>query len=506
MESIWSQTTTMEKREPLSQDVTAEAAVIGGGMAGILTAYFLQRKGIETVVLEGARMGSGQTRHTTAKISSQHNLIYDKLIRQVGQEKASQYAHANQQAIRDYERIIGEEHIECEFELLPACLYSTRQEDLLKREAEAAVNLGIDAHFLTQSALPFPVKGVLQFPRQAQFHPLKFLRAISQHLTVYENTYVKTVEDDRIITDQGTVKARHIVFATHFPFLNIPGYYFMRMHQERSYVLALENAQQLPAMYLGIDSDGLSFRNRGKLMLLGGGSHRTGENSKGGKYQKLLNAADSYWPGSRETARWSAQDCMSLDQIPFIGAYSSSTPSWYVATGFGKWGMTGSMTAARLLSQQIAGEESPDAEVFSPQRLDLSASAKNLAKDSLQAAKGLTRRIFEQPTAQMDALPSGHGGIVEVNGEKTGVFKDETGQIFAVSVRCPHMGCQLEWNPDERSWDCPCHGSRFDYRGALLDNPAQTPLDAIGSAHSDSSKEEISGQAPLPANTRQDLQ
>ena len=474
--SIWSQTAALSPENHLRGNRTAEAVVIGGGLAGVLTAWQLRKRCVEVILLEAETIGSGQTRNTTAKITSQHSIIYQNLIHQVGQEKAMQYARANQQAIEDYAQIIREENIDCDFQRLPAYLYSTRSADLLRREAEAAEQLGIDALFTTDTTLPFPVQGAVKFAHQAQFHPLKFLRAMAKPLEVYEHTPVTQVEGDLIRTPYGTVTAKTIVFATHYPFINIPGYYFLRMHQERSYVIALENAAKMDGMYLSADEGILSFRNYGNLLLFGGGSHRTGENSQGGKYDMLRQKANEFWPGCRETAHWSAQDCITLDQVPYIGRYSSSKDNWYVATGFAKWGMTTSMAASRILADMICGEQNPNAEVFSPQRFHLDASAKSLAADSLQAMKGFTREIFAPPFTHAADLPLGHGGIVDYGGKKVGLFKDNLGEVYAVDTRCPHLGCQLEWNPDEKSWDCPCHGSRFDYRGNLIDNPAQTDL------------------------------
>lgn len=476
MESIWRKTTRIEEGKPLAGNLQVKAAVIGGGMAGMLIAYFLKKKGVEAVVLEAGGIAGGQTGNTTAKITSQHNLIYHSLIRGKGEEAAAQYARANQQAIEEYAGLIRERGIECEFQRVPAYLYSTAEAYPLEREAEAAKRLGIPAEFTLETKLPFPIKGAVKFHDQAQFHPLKFLKALSEELTVYGGTFVQSVEGNRIATRGGEVEAEHIIFATHYPFINMPGYYFLRMHQERSYVVALEHAARLDGVYLGVDPEGLSFRNSGELLLLGGGSHRTGENSAGGRYDALRAQARMFWPQSVERAYWSAQDCMSLDQVPYIGRYSSSAPNWYAATGFGKWGMTGSMVSAMIISDLVTGRENPNEEVFSPQRLDLFSSAKTLAKEGAQAAKGLSRRLLSPPKAALDALPLGHGGIVEVEGEKAGVYKDQDGRTYVISPRCPHLGCQLEWNPDELSWDCPCHGSRFDYKGNLLNNPAQEGL------------------------------
>ena len=479
MKSIWSKTVDIAKRSTLPGDLKTEVAVIGAGLAGILTAYLLQRRNVKTIVLEANEIGSGQTKNTTAKITSQHYIIYSKLVKDFGFEKAQQYATANQQAIDDYRRIIREENISCRFEECPAYLYANDRQNtkVLEEEARAAQKLGINAEFTLETGLPFPVEGAVRFNNQAQFHPLAFLEAVLEKLDVYEHTRVNNVEENKIFTDYGTVVAKQIVFASHFPFINMPGFYFARMHQERSYVIALENGAKLEGMYIGIDKDRLSFRNFDELLLFGGGGHRTGENSVGGKYDFLSSRAKELYPESREVGRWSAQDCMTLDGVPYIGQFSSSNPNWYVATGFGKWGMTSSMVAANLIADAIVGKENPCREVFSPSRFTPSASLKTFVTDMGQSVKGLSKQIFKIPEKTLASLPTGHGGIVEHDGQKVGVYRDEDGSIYAVSVRCPHLGCQLEWNPDEKSWDCPCHGSRFDYRGKLLNNPAQTDLE-----------------------------
>lgn len=477
MESIWTAETEIRKREPLAEDLETQAVVIGAGLAGMLTAYYLEQAGIQAVVLEADRIGSGQTKNTTAKITSQHGLVYDRLIRTFGHSMAKHYAQANEAAIEEYERLVLELGIDCDFVRCPAYLYSQEETVLLKRETEAAKRLGIIASFDTRSELPFPVAGVTKFEGQARFQPLKFLEKLGERVTVHEQTKALKVEGNQVITDRGRITAKHIVFAAHFPFANMPGYYFARMYQERSYVVALEGAGALEGMYLGIDPGGLSFRPQGELLLLGGGSHRTGLNKGGGKYEMLRSKAADLYPDCRESASWSAQDCVTLDGIPYIGCFSRREPEWYVATGFGKWGMTSSMAAAILLTDQICGRENPCGEVFSPQRLHPMTSAKPFLTEGTYAAVNLLKQTFAPPREKLDRLLPGQGGVVEYNGQKAGVYKAEDGQIFAVSVKCPHMGCQLVWNPDEKSWDCPCHGSRFDYRGRLIDGPAQTAVD-----------------------------
>lgn len=478
MESIWTKTCQLPQREPLPGDKTCEIAVIGGGMAGILIASFLQDSGHSVIVLEGNRIASGQTRNTTAKITSQHGLIYAKLIETMGKERAAQYAMANEAAIDVFRRIIHEKHIDCDFEECSAYVYG-KHTDILKKEANAAKMLKLPAVYVEDETLPFEASGAVRFDGQAQFHPLKFLQALAEPLTIFEQTMVRKVEGNQIITDRGTVKADKIIFACHYPFVNFPGMYFARMHQERSYVLALKHADIPKGMWIGAEKGAPSVRTYGDLLLLGGGSHRTGENKTGGQYEWLRQQARRWFSGSQEVACWSAQDCMTADGVPYIGQYAASEPDWYVATGFQKWGMTSAMVSAMLLTDQIEGRGNPFSQVFDPGRFDTAAAA-GIMEEGKQAVKGLTKRILQIPEEQASALPAGQGGIVSLNGEKVGVYKREDGKLFPVEIKCPHLGCQLEWNPEEKSWDCPCHGSRFDRFGTLISGPAQEGICETG--------------------------
>jgi glycine/D-amino acid oxidase-like deaminating enzyme/nitrite reductase/ring-hydroxylating ferredoxin subunit len=465
MESVWNATCRLAEREPLPGDIRVDAAVVGAGMAGVLTACLLQEKGLKVAVVEAGRTAGGVTGNTPAKITAQHGVIYRDLIKRLGREKAEQYAQANGLAVQKFREMILGKGIDCEFEERPACVYSREDAKSLEEEAEAARSLGLPAGFTEKTTLPFPVRGAVTFQGQAQFHPLKFLTPVANRLAIYEGTAAKSIEGKTLYTDRGEVTADAIVIATHFPFIDAPGYYFMRMHQEHSYVIALEGAARLDGMYIGAEEEIYSFRNYGGLLLLGGSGHRTGKNRKGGAYARLRDKAV-------ERYHWSAQDCMTPDGIPYIGQYAGSTPGIYVATGFNKWGMTGSMAAAMLLSDDICGKKNDFAEVFSPRRLNVTASARNLMTDGAQAVGGLLKEAFKIPGKVLEEIRPGQGGIVEHEGKKIGVYRDPGGKSHLVTTRCPHLGCQLEWNPDELSWDCPCHGSRFDYKGNLLNNPA----------------------------------
>lgn len=476
MKSIWSETTKIPPRQPLTEDQSVDVAVIGAGMAGILTAYFLSRQGMKVIVLEADRIGSGQTKNTTAKITSQHGMIYEKLIKTFSREKARLYGEGNQAAIDKYQEIIEKEAIFCGFKRLPAYLYSKEEnsaKEKLIREAQAASELGLPAHFCEKVSLPFETVGAVCFEDQAQFHPLKFIEGLAEKLKIYENTRVLRVKGHWIQTDRGKVNARQIVFAVHYPMLIVPGFYFLRLHQERSYVAAYEGAAPLEGMYYSIDQNGLSYRSYGDLLLAGGGSHRTGKNERGGRYEEIRRKAGQDFPGLKERTYWSAQDCLTHDGLPLIGKYSVFRPYWHVITGFKKWGMTFSMLGAMILSDNIAGRENPYARLFSPQRWTFFPSLKKLIIDLGESAAGLLwlRHFWNLP--KESELLKGQGGVVRKGIRRYGCYREEDGTLHRISLRCPHMGCELSWNPDEKSWDCPCHGSRFDYHGNLIDDPAR---------------------------------
>ncbi|XZH06881.1 FAD-dependent oxidoreductase [Clostridium perfringens] len=476
MKSVWSESCKFRKREALNKDIKTDVLVIGAGIAGILTAYMLKQKGREVIVIDASEIVSGNTKNTTAKITSQHDLIYSKLIAEFGEEKARQYAKANELAIKKYKEIIEDKRIECDFEEKPVYVYSLNEVDVLKEEAKVAKNLGIDAEFVQEANLPFKINGAVKFNNQAQFNPLKFLKGISNELVIYENTRALEIKENLVVTSGGNITAKNIVVATHYPIMNAPGYYFMKMHQERSYVLALENTSEIDGMYIDINKEGYSFRTYNNLLLLGGISHRTGENEEGGSYDELRKVAKKLYPKAKEKYYWSAQDCMTIDGIPYIGRYSSETPNIYVATGFNKWGMTSSMVSAMIISDMILEKENDFSEIFSPRRFDLSLSINNIANDLIETAKNFIAQKVYIPSSEIEHIKNGHGGIIEYNGEKVGVYKNKEGKEFFVSTKCTHLGCQLSWNADELTWDCPCHGSRFDYKGRLIGSPATKEL------------------------------
>lgn len=476
MESIWERDCEIDERGSLNEDISVSTLVIGAGMAGLLTAYKLYEQGEDVVVVDSGRIAGGQTKNTTAKITSQHDNIYSKLIRNFGDRLAVQYANANQRAIEDYKTLIEKNKIDCDFQFLPSYLYSLNDESIVTKEFAAAKSLGIDARLTDKTALPFNVALALRFENQAQFSPLKFIRFISQNLNIYENTRVLSVDSNNLATTaNGYIYAKNVVFACHYPFVNFPGLFFARMHQERSYVIALENAAKLDGMYKSIDKGGNSFRNYKDCLLIGGESHRTGKSSVTDRYDELLHTAKRIFKNCKVSAKWSAQDCMTADGVPYIGRYPMTKNNWYVATGFGKWGMTSSMIAATIISDLISGKNPSDSEVFAPNKLRLHAIPKICSEGGV-AVQNLCKEKFTTTDIAVSQIRVGDGGIVKYKGKKLGLYRKSENELYFVSIKCPHLGCQLSWNSDDLSWDCPCHGSRFDYTGKIICGPAQSDI------------------------------
>ncbi len=426
MESIWQKDIKMPSFPKLQGDKVTDVLIIGGGIAGILTAYFLTKNNINCTLVEKHKICSGTTGHTTAKLTVQHGLIYYKLLKNEGLEIAQKYLHANNLALETFQQLC--QNIHCDYERKNNYVYSIDDRKKLEKEISALNKIGCSTKFIEHIALPFKTAGAVMFPNQAQFHPLKFLSAISEKLNIYENTFVKEMHGNVAITENGNIKAKTVIVTTHFPFINKHGSYFLKLYQHRSYVLALKNAQNVNGMYVDECKTGMSFRNYGEYLLLGGGGHRTGKH--GGNWSELRVFAKQYYPTSNEYCNWAAQDCMSLDNIPYIGKYSNNTIQLFTATGFNKWGMTGAMLSAMLLSDLVQGKQNEYEDIFSPSR--------SIIKPQLF-----------------------------VNG-----FEAVTNMLTFTTKRCPHLGCALKWNKAEHSWDCPCHGSRFNEEGKILDNPA----------------------------------
>ncbi|MCM1315266.1 MAG: FAD-dependent oxidoreductase [Alistipes senegalensis] len=430
MESVWNANTKLPEFPESEKDIKTDVLIIGGGIAGILTAYFLHQNGVKYILVEKDRICSGTTRNTTAKITFQHGLNYQKILRSSSVETAQKYLNANKTAFDKYTEMCR--NIECDYETKDNYVYSIDDRRTLENEINILSRIGYKAELFESPSIPIKTVGAVKFLKQAQFNPLKFISAIVDGLNIYENTFVREMIGTTAVTDKCRIKADKVIVTTHFPFINKHGSYFLKLYQHRSYVIALENAQYINGMYVDENHKGMSFRNYGGLLFIGGGGHRTGE--KGGNWNELRDFTKLHYSDAHEKFYWSAQDCMSLDGIPYIGKYSRNTPNLYVAGGFNKWGMTGAMVSAMILSDMIMGRQNEYADIFSPSR--------NIIKPQLFINSGKAiKNLFTLTTK-----------------------------------RCPHMGCALKWNSAEHSWDCACHGSRFSDKGKVLDNPANGDL------------------------------
>lgn len=413
----------------LKGQIKTDVLIIGGGMAGLMCAYNLEQKGVDYILVEQNKIASGVTKNTTAKITVQHGYIYSDILKRYGEEAARQYFKANNQALQRYKEIC--KNIDCDFKVCDSYVFSADNKKTA-RELTALNKIGVDAYLLPDIELPLKIAGAIKIKDQAQFNPLKFIANISRGLKIYEDTKITEYDGNKFLFDGGSITAKSTIVATHFPIFNRHGLYPLKMYQHRSYVLALEGAREINGMYVDECLQGLSFRNYGDILLLGGGSHRTGK--KGGGFGELRDFAKRHLGPVKIIAEWATQDCMTLDNIAYIGRYSKNTPDIFVATGFNKWGMTLSLVAANVLCDMITGEQNEAQELFSPERSILHPQ---LAVNTFETTLNL---------------------------------------ITPTAPRCPHLGCALKWNREEHSWDCSCHGSRFDKNGKILNNPATDDL------------------------------
>ncbi len=426
MKSVWQNGILRPSFELLKGNKTTDVLIVGGGIAGLLCAYQLKNAGVDCILAEADKICAGVSAYTTAKITFGHGLIYDRLIKSMGMDKARLFLDAQVDALKQYARICSD--IDCDYKISDSYVYSVSDSIKIKKEINALNLLGIKAEFSDAYELPFKVAGAVRLKNQAQFNPLKFLYSISKELPVYENTKIVEFSPYKATTNHGVINFKKLIIATHFPILNKHGGYFLKLYQHRSYVIALKGANTVNGMYVDEADTGLSFRSYGDLLLLGGGGHRTGK--EGGSWQELENFANKHYKNAKIVGRWATQDCMSLDGVAYIGQYSKSTPDIYVATGFNKWGMTNAMVCANILCDLVKNKPNKYAKVFLPSRSILHPQ---LAVNAFESAVGILT-----PTAP----------------------------------RCPHLGCALKYNRAEHSWDCACHGSRFTKDGKLIENPA----------------------------------
>lgn len=492
-EAYWLAASSNPRFPKLTQNIQVDVAIVGAGITGITTAYLLTKQGFKVALLEAGHMLTGTTGHTTAKITAQHDLIYNEFISHFGKEQTRLYYEANREALQFIKQTIAEHQLICDFAEEDAYVY-TNSADYIKKitaEFEAYQALGIPGAYVERTPLPFQTKAAVVMKRQARFNPVPYLTHLAHQVTkqggqIYENTQAVDYNNGNpasVLTSDGhTITCSYVVSCSHFPFTDGGGFYFARLHADRSYVLGVKTDKAYPGgMYLSAEEPKRSLRAvtvQGETMvLIGGESHKTGQGICTFKHYEALQAFGQEHFGLKEIAyRWSAQDLISLDKLPYIGPITSDMPHILVATGYKKWGMTTGTAAALLFEKLVTGKDSPYQELFTPSRFHADPSLKTFIVQNADAAKHFITGKLEMMHKKPEELKNDEGAVVKVHGQRAGAYRDPEGKLHLVDTTCTHMGCEVEWNDGERTWDCPCHGSRYSYKGEVLEGPAKLPL------------------------------
>ncbi len=492
--SLWVGTTPRTQYPPLRDDVHVDVAVVGAGITGLTTAALLLRDGCRVAVVEAGRLASGVTGYTTAKVTALHGLIYGELVGAFDLAGAARYADANTAGIAQVAELVDRYGIDCDLETRPAFTYTTEPAmvDKIRAEVDAARRVGLRASFTTDTDLPYPVEGAIRLDDQAQFHPRRYCMGLAAAIagdgvSVFERTRATSVREDdvgcRVQTASGVVTAAHVVVATHLPFHDTGGF-FARAHPVRSYALSARLEGPVPqGMYLSVDTPSRSVRSARMdgedVVILGGESHKVGQDpDTRERYAALEDWARGHFPVRSVDYRWSAQDYVPVDHVPFVGPVSPASERVFVATGFKKWGMTNGTAAAIMLADRIAGRENRWASFFDTNRVNPKQSIKELIKENANVAKRFVKdRLTTETSRSIDDLAPGQAEVLVVGRQRVAAYRDEAGTVHAVSPVCTHMGCTVTWNTAETTWDCPCHGSRFGCDGQVIQGPAVKDLE-----------------------------
>ncbi|SDC64102.1 Glycine/D-amino acid oxidase [Paenibacillus sp. UNCCL117] len=495
--SYWLDSEPPRTFPPLQEDIEVDYAIVGAGMTGVTLAYLLTAEGHRVALLEARDPVHGTTGHTTAKVTVQHDLIYHELAEHFGSAQARLYYQANEEALQFIKRTVAELRIDCGWAEEEAVLYAQTVEGarLLDQEYEACRRLGIPVEKTGEIPLPLRVEKALKLAGQAQFHPAAYMNALIGRITdagglIYGQTRIigKVEEGERPVlntTDGRRITCRHAVACSHFPFHDGLGLYFARLHPERSYIIAAKPAAAYPGgMYLSVDGPKRSLRSvmidGEPMVLIGGDSHKTGQGDPTEEHYRNLEQFGRETLGIEAIPyRWSAQDLQTLDKLPYVGMLTSQHTNIWVATGFRKWGMTNGTAAALLLNDLLTGRPNAYSDLFAPSRFKIDPGMRNLIKENVNVAAQLIKGKFQSVSQEAERLGPDEGAVVQVKDGRAGAYRDADGVLHLVDTTCTHMGCELNWNGGERSWDCPCHGSRFDYKGNVLEGPAMRPLNKI---------------------------
>ena len=491
--AYWLQSVAIPTYPTLTKNMETDVCVVGAGITGITTAYLLAKEGLSVVLVEANDVLHGTTGHTSAKVTAQHGLIYNKLLKSIGKNEARLYYEANKNAVKWMRKIVEEENINCEWRDETAYLYAMTEkgEKDIEDEYAAYEQLHIKGELTTDIPISLPIKNALKLSGQGQFHPVKYclhlLKAfeklggkIFQQVTAVNITSgVRAVLQTK---NEKEIGAKYIVCATHYPFYEGLGMYAMRMYAERSYVVAATLKEKYAGgMYINAEKPARSIRQTtidGKqAILLIGDEHRTGEaEDTSAHYRHLHTFGMEHLHLEKEVAKWSAQDLTTLDEIPYVGSITPNEENILIATGFRKWGMTNGTAAAHLIKDIVLGKENRFRSLYQPSRFHATASVKNFLKQNVNVVGHLLKGKLEVLSSDIEHLELDQATVIREGMDRKGVYKDPSGKVHIVDTTCTHIGCEVAWNDAEKSWDCPCHGSRFTYTGEVLEGPAEKPL------------------------------
>lgn len=442
MNSLWlSENSSNKNFEALENDISVDVCIIGAGIFGLTCGYYLSKAGLKVAIVDKSKISRKTTGHTTAKITSEHGLIYTYLSDTYGQQFAKDYLLANEEAIENIKSIIYNENINCDFERQSNFVYTTDKSEVnkIKKEVDCVNELGFPANFVTNTGLPFVIAGGIQFKNQAQFNPIKYVNGLSKYIVnnggqIYTNTTVYDVKKDANIfstlTVGGVIQSKYVILASHYPFLNFPGMYFFKMYQSSSYVIGVDVKKTLfNGMYITSSSPTYSFRtanyNGKKILLLGGSGHKTGTPiSYEESYLALEKYAKQLYPNCEVLFRWDTRDCITLDKIPYIGNFSNTIDNLYIGTGFNKWGMTSSNVAANIVCDMILRKQNNYAYVFDSTRVNPIQNRTEVKNMLTESVNSLALKKLKDSNMSFDDIPINSGGIIDINNQKVGIYKD----------------------------------------------------------------------------------
>lgn len=489
-QSYWIATAPVTAFPPLTGDLKVDVAIIGGGIVGITAARLLKDEGFTVAVLEAHRVGQDVTGKSTAKITSQHGTKYQTLEKKFGRAGARIYGEANQAGIAKIKELAAKHSINCDIETKPAYIYTTAREHIaeIEKEVELTQELGLPSSFTTEIDLPFPVLAGMRFDEQSQFHPCKYVAALAATVAgdnchVFENSRVIDWSPDHVATASGAVHARHVIMATHLPLGQVGGFYAEAYPHMHPVIVGPVDPSRAPdGMYLSLGAPHHSIRTHrleGELYLIvGGPTFQPGDvDMARSSFEDIQHFAAEQFGVSDIRYRWTNEDYAPMDGAPFIGWSSKRKPSYLVATGFDAWGISNGTVAAMIFADVIAGRQNDWIKFFDASRVKPVASAAQFAKGNLGVAKHLVGGYLSRKPGSFADLAPGNAEVVDINGDNIAAYRDPDGQLHAVSAACSHMGCLVGWNEVDRTWDCPCHGSRFDFSGEVIHGPAIKALE-----------------------------